>query len=245
MPSTDSGNGRTSRSRAARAAIAAIRRGRLRRTARPRRDAQACPGRRKRCLGRVVSVLRACGQIDDCTHDGLRSSGGTPGQTGPVRSANCGVSSPGSAPGDAVVARRAAGLRTSPPSRAGGRSARSRPTLARSSTRSAKTSAWRRSSSATIAGWLAMVETTVTRTPRRCTASTSDRKSPSPENRIISSSSPASSMAWTASSMSMLPLILRRPEESTNSLVGPSRRCSRCSRANRAAGGSRRIPDPR
>ncbi|MGY4339214.1 hypothetical protein ACVWW3_004120 [Bradyrhizobium sp. LM2.9] len=32
-----------------------------------------------------------------------------------------------------------------------------------------------------------MVDTMVTRTPRRCTASTSDRKSPSPENRTISS----------------------------------------------------------
>ena len=30
-----------------------------------------------------------------------------------------------------------------------------------------------------------VVEITVTRTPRRCTASTSERKSPSPENRII------------------------------------------------------------
>ena len=42
-----------------------------------------------------------------------------------------------------------------------------------------KTSACRRSSSATMGGWLASVETTVTRTPRRCTASTSERKSPS------------------------------------------------------------------
>ena len=36
------------------------------------------------------------------------------------------------------------------------------------------TSAWRRSSSATIGGWLEIVDTTVTRTPRRCTASTSE-----------------------------------------------------------------------
>ena len=45
-----------------------------------------------------------------------------------------------------------------------------------------KTSAWRRNSSAIIGGWLEIVETTVTRTPRRCTASASERKSPSPEN---------------------------------------------------------------
>ncbi len=47
-------------------------------------------------------------------------------------------------------------------------------------------------------GLLAMVETTVTRTPRRCIASTSERKSPSPENRIIRSICSASSMASTA-----------------------------------------------
>ena len=34
-------------------------------------------------------------------------------------------------------------------------------------------------------GWLEIVETTVTRTARRCTASTSERKSPSPENSTI------------------------------------------------------------
>ena len=80
-------------------------------------------------------------------------------------------------------------------------------------------SACRRSSSATIGGWVEMVETTVTRTPRRCTASTSERKSPSPENSTIWSTWPAISIASTASSMSMLPLTLRRPVWSTNSLV--------------------------
>src|SRR5882762_2083877 len=68
-----------------------------------------------------------------------------------------------------------------------------------------ETSAWRRSSSAIIGGWLEMVETTVTRTPRRCIASTSERKSPSPENSTIWSICWASSMASTASSMSILP----------------------------------------
>src|SRR2546428_14169559 len=56
--------------------------------------------------------------------------------------------------------------------------------------------------------------------PRRCTASTSERKSPSPENSTMWSMWPASSMASTASSISMLPLILRRQVWSTNSLVG-------------------------
>ena len=46
-------------------------------------------------------------------------------------------------------------------------------------------SACRRSSSATIGGCVEMVEITVTRTPRRCTASTSERKSPSPENSTM------------------------------------------------------------
>ena len=50
---------------------------------------------------------------------------------------------------------------------------------------SRKTSAWRRSSSATIGGWVEIVDTTVTRTPRRCIASTSERKSPSPENNTM------------------------------------------------------------
>jgi hypothetical protein len=39
-----------------------------------------------------------------------------------------------------------------------------------------KTSAWRRNSSAIIGGWLEIVETTVTLTPRRCTDSTKERK---------------------------------------------------------------------
>src|SRR5437868_5155166 len=43
-------------------------------------------------------------------------------------------------------------------------------------------SAWRRSSTAIIGGCVEVVETTLTRNPRRCTASTSERKSPSPEN---------------------------------------------------------------
>src|SRR5258708_39938097 len=65
------------------------------------------------------------------------------------------------------------------------RSNESRSTLDLSSTRSVKTSACRRSSSAIIGGWLEMAEITVIRTPRRCTASTSERKSPSPENNTI------------------------------------------------------------
>jgi hypothetical protein len=79
---------------------------------------------------------------------------------------------------------------------------------------------WRRSSSATIGGWVEIVETTETRTPRRCIASTSERKSPSPEKSTIWSMKGASSSASMASSMSMLPLTLRRPVESTNSFVG-------------------------
>src|SRR5215470_7300031 len=69
-------------------------------------------------------------------------------------------------------------------------------------------SAWRRNAAATIGGCVEMVETTVTRTPRRCTASTSERKSPSPENSTMWSIDPAISMASTASSMFMLPLDL-------------------------------------
>jgi hypothetical protein len=42
--------------------------------------------------------------------------------------------------------------------------------------RSVKTSACRRNELATIDGWLEIVEITVTRTPRRCTASTTERK---------------------------------------------------------------------
>src|SRR5215467_6381517 len=65
------------------------------------------------------------------------------------------------------------------------RSAGSRPIFGCSSTMSRKMSAWRRNSAATIGGCVEMVETTVTRTPRRCTASTSERKSPSPENNTM------------------------------------------------------------
>ena len=65
--------------------------------------------------------------------------------------------------------------------------------------------------SATMGGCVDMVDTTMTRTPRRCTASTSERKSPSPENSTIWSTCGAISMASTASSISMLPLTLRRP----------------------------------
>ena len=50
-----------------------------------------------------------------------------------------------------------------------------------SSSSSMKLSAWRRSSSETIGGWVRIVEHTDTRRPFRCTASTSLRKSPSPE----------------------------------------------------------------
>jgi hypothetical protein len=75
-------------------------------------------------------------------------------------------------------------------------------------------------SSAIIGGWLEMVEMTVARTPRRCTASISERKSPSPENKTMWSTCSASSIASTASSMSMLPLTLRRPSASMNSLAG-------------------------
>ena len=47
---------------------------------------------------------------------------------------------------------------------------------------SMNSSAWRRSSSATMEGCVTFVETTETRTPfLRCTASTRERKSPSPE----------------------------------------------------------------
>ena len=65
-----------------------------------------------------------------------------------------------------------------------------------------------------------MVETTETRTPWRCSDSTSERKSPSPEKSTIWSTWGAISMALTASSMSMFPLSLRRPVLSVNSLAG-------------------------
>ena len=51
--------------------------------------------------------------------------------------------------------------------------------------RSMNSSDWRRSSSATIGGWVEMVEITDTRTPRRCIASTRERKSPSPEKSTM------------------------------------------------------------
>ena len=90
----------------------------------------------------------------------------------------------------------------------------------RSSSSSMKLSHWRRSSSAIIGGEERMVETTETRTPLRCSDSTSGRKSPSPEKSTMWSTCGAISMASTASSMSMLPLTLRRPVELVNSLAG-------------------------
>jgi len=57
-------------------------------------------------------------------------------------------------------------------SRGIGRSKGSRPIFDCNSARSVKMSAWRRNSSAIIGGWLDIVEITVTRTPRRWTAST-------------------------------------------------------------------------
>src|SRR5258707_10962146 len=92
-----------------------------------------------------------------------------------------------SLPRGAIVVARGRGIaaRDDAASAGAARSNESRSTLDLSSTRSMKTSACRRSSSAIIGGWLEMVEITVTRTPRRCTASTSERKSPSPENNTI------------------------------------------------------------
>ena len=83
-----------------------------------------------------------------------------------------------------------------------------------------KLSAWRRNSSATMGGEERMVLTTETRTPLRCTASTRRRKSPSPENSTTWSRWDAISSTSMASSMSMLPLIFRRPMELVYSLVG-------------------------
>ena len=57
------------------------------------------------------------------------------------------------------------------------------PTFGISWARSTNSSHCRRSSSETIGGLVEIVETTETLTPLRCTASTSGRKSPSPENR--------------------------------------------------------------
>ena len=65
-----------------------------------------------------------------------------------------------------------------------------------------------------------MVDTTVTRRPLRCTASTSRRKSPSPENSTTWSTCGAISIMSIASSMSMLPFTLRRPIWSVNSFKG-------------------------
>src|SRR5258705_12097425 len=76
------------------------------------------------------------------------------------------------------------------------------------SSSSTKVSAWRRNSSAIIGGLLRKLEMTVTRTPRRCTASSSEQKSPSPENSIMLSTWFAISRASTASSTRMLRLNL-------------------------------------
>jgi hypothetical protein len=73
------------------------------------------------------------------------------------------------------------------------------------SARSVKTSAWRRSFGAISGGWPEMFGATVTRTSRRCTPSTSERKSPLPEKHTISST--------------MSPLTLRRPLTSMNAVV--------------------------
>jgi len=81
-------------------------------------------------------------------------------------------------------------------------------------------SAWRRSSSATIGGWVLIELTTVTRTPFFCTASTKRRKSPSPENSTMWSTRSPISITSTVSSTSMSPFTLRRPMASVNSLVG-------------------------
>ena len=59
-----------------------------------------------------------------------------------------------------------------------------------------------------MGGWVEIVDTTVTRTPRRCTASTSERVAVAGEqNHVVDRV--GISMASTASSMSMLPLTLR------------------------------------
>ena len=81
-------------------------------------------------------------------------------------------------------------------------------------------SVWRRRSSAIIGGLVVSVEITVTRRPLACTAATSDRKSPSPENSTMWSSCSHSCITSTASSMSMLPFTLRRPMASVNSFAG-------------------------
>ena len=74
-------------------------------------------------------------------------------------------SKPSSLPRGAIVVARGGIAARDDAARAGAaRSPESRPTLDLSSTRSMKTSACRRSSSAIIGGWLEMVEITVTRT---------------------------------------------------------------------------------
>jgi hypothetical protein len=64
------------------------------------------------------------------------------------------------------------------------------------------------------------VETTVTRAPLRCTASTSTRKSPSPENSTRWSAGPAISSMSTAISTSMSPRQRLRPWPSVYSRAG-------------------------
>src|SRR5262249_38400970 len=65
------------------------------------------------------------------------------------------------------------------------RSPGSRLILGCNSTMSTNWSAWRRSSSASTGDCVEMGETTLTPPPRRCTASTSERKSPSPEQHHV------------------------------------------------------------
>jgi hypothetical protein len=72
-----------------------------------------------------------------------------------------------------------------------------RPMAAFRSSSSTKVSAWRRNSSAIIGGLLRKLEMTVTWTPRRCTATSSEQQSPSPENSIMLST-------WFAISSSLL-----------------------------------------
>ena len=83
-------------------------------------------------------------------------------------------------PARARRARGADGARV-PGSRTG-RVAGSRQIWSSRSARSMNWSACRRSSSATIGGWVCSVDTTLTRRPRICMAATRARKSPSPVN---------------------------------------------------------------
>ena len=71
-----------------------------------------------------------------------------------------------------------------------------------------------------VAGSDGVMQMTVTFRPRRCKAATSDRKSPSPEKITKWSACSARSSASMVSSMSILPLILRRPDASVNSFAG-------------------------